>query len=262
MIGQKDSSGDEETKSLHGLALTAVSFLSVIPVTVGGAGGFIAGVAGAANVDDLTEVTQAYINQSVTVNATNAGAGAAQDVDLLASDQTNIGSGAGAVGVGGVGFGAGADVAVIGKSTAAFIAPSATVNATEHVTVTAFSSEQVVSTAASASGGGVAIAGAASVYVLTLNTVADIGAHADVEAGGNVVVTANDNTNLIMVAGDLSIGGSVGVGGSVAIPVITKTTLAYVDQNATVDALGKSGATAVDNGVFNVSYSGAATVCP
>ncbi len=154
LIGQKDSSGDEETKLLHGLALTAVSYLSAIPVTVGGAGAFIAGVAGAANVDDLTELTQAYINQSVTVNATNTGAGAAQDVDLLASDQTNIGSGAGAVGVGGGGFGAGADVAVIGKSTSAYIAPFATVNATEHVTVTAFSSEQVVSAAASASGGG------------------------------------------------------------------------------------------------------------
>ncbi len=98
--------------------------------------------------------------------------------------------------------------------------------------------------------------------MLTLDTVADIGARAGVEASGNVVVTANDNTNLLMVAGDLSIGGAVGVGGSVAIPVITKTTLAYVDQNATVDALGKKGATTVDNGVYNASYSGAATGAP
>jgi FG-GAP-like repeat/FG-GAP repeat len=263
LIGQKNSSGDEQTTTVHGVSLAAVSFLRAIPVTAGGAGGLIAGVAGAANVDNLTEVTQAYISQSTKVNATNTGAGPAQDVDLLASDQTTIGSGAGALtGGGGAGIGAGADVAVISKNTVAYIDASVTVNATEHVKVNALSHEQMVSTSASASGGGVGIAGATAVYVLTLNTDAYIGAAADIEAGGNVVVTANDDTNLLMIAGDLSFGGAVGVGGSVALPVITKSTMAYVDQNATINALGQKGASNVNDGQYNVSFSGAAQGAP
>ena len=64
--------------------------------------------------------------------------------------------------------------------------------------------------------------------MLNLNTAAAINTGANIEAAGNVLVTANDDTNLLMVAGDLGIGATVGVGGAIAVPVITKTTTAFI----------------------------------
>src|SRR5262249_51262210 len=81
-------------------------------------------------------------------------------------------------------------------------------------------------------------------------------------AGGNVVATADDETSLLMTAGSLSVGGADGVGGSAAVPVISKTTLAYIDHDASIDALGKKGSTTVENGRFDPSYSGAAVGAP
>src|SRR5262249_42606577 len=157
----------------------------------------------------------------------NSGAGTAQDINLLASDDSTIKDAAGsvAIGIGVAGFGAGVDVQVLSKGTEAYLAPSGTANATEHVLVSAVSHEGLLSvagTAGVAPGGNVSIAGSTSVVTANLTTKAYIGAHATVGAGGNVVLGANDDSNLNMVDASLAGNGDFGasIAGSVAIPII------------------------------------------
>ena len=167
LTGQKDAGGNEETTPVHGLSLAAVSFLSALPITAGGAGALIAGVAGSAIVDDLTEDTPTFIRPSTTVNANNSSArfppgrrpaGLGPDHDRCWRSRSALG-----VGLGGVG--AGSDVAIIKKSTVALIDASDTVNANSNVQVNAVSQEQLVSASGSASHlGGVGIAGATRAF--------------------------------------------------------------------------------------------------
>jgi hypothetical protein len=235
------------------LSLAAVSFLSVLPITAGGAGGLIAGVAGSADVEILNETTLADIGHSSSVNDQfNPHASLSQDVIVLASDQTTMNTGAGVLAVVVGGVGAGTDMAVINKDTEASIDASAIVDANNNIEVNAYSNEQLISVSGSASGGGLAIAGATNVYVLNLHAIADMGSAARITANGNALITANDDTSLLMVAGDLA----------VTVPVITKTTLAYAAPNSTVNALGENGTATVDDGRYNVSYGGSATDAP
>jgi hypothetical protein len=253
--------GTPVSASMHGLSLTAVSSLNLLSVAAGAAGAGNVGVAGSATVTVLTDKTLAYVDQSTTINGNNAGAGTAQDVNLLASDNTTIKDAAGsvAVGIGAGGVGAGADVEVLSKDTEAYLAPSVTARATEHVLVSAVSHEDLLSIAGSAGvspGGNVAIAGATSVATATLTTKAYVGANATVGAGGNVVLGANDDSNVNVVDGTLAANGNVGtsIAGSVAIPIISKTTQAYIGAGATVDALGTMGPSTVRTGTFTASF--------
>jgi hypothetical protein len=254
-------SGNVVGISMHGLSLTAASSLNLRSVAAGGAGAGAVGAAGSATVTVLTDTTLAYIDHTTTINGNDAGAGTAQDINLLASDNTTIKDGAGsaAVGIGAAGVGAGADVQVLSKDTEAYLAPLVTARATEHVLVSAVSHEDLLSIAGSAGvapGGNVGIAGSTSVATAILTTKAYIGAQTSVGAGGNVVLTANDDSNVNLVDGTLAANGDVGasIAGSVAIPIISKTTQAYIDAGATVDALGTKGPTRVRTGAFTASF--------
>src|SRR5262249_46340332 len=114
--------------SMHGLSLTAVSSLNLLSGAAGGAGAGSVGVAGSATVTVLTDNTRAYVDQSTTINGHDPGAGTAQDINLLAADDTTIKDAAGAVavGIGAGGVGAGADVQVLSRDTEAYLAPSVT----------------------------------------------------------------------------------------------------------------------------------------
>ena len=91
-----------------------------------------------------------------------------------------------------------------------------------------------------------ALEAAASFDLLVIHgtTHAIIGEGAVVSAGGNVLVTANDDTDLDGIAGQAGLGGSaVGAGASIVTAAIVKDTQAYIGQGATVDAKGNSAAT-------------------
>ena len=99
----------------------------------------------------------------------------------------------------------------------------------------------IVSFAAGLSASGaIGVAGASSVFNLTDQTLAYINGSAQVNAGGNVLVAAQDNTGSSMIDGAAGIGlGLAGAGGSVGVNLITKYTQAYVNQGATVNALAQ-----------------------
>ena len=87
-------------------------------------------------------------------------------------------------------------------------------------------------TAAGAGGSSAGIAGSVIVDVFTDNTTATL--DGTTNASGTVAVEATDTTNVLGVAGSLSIGGDAGVGVGTDIEVITKTTQALIAPTADV----------------------------
>ena len=263
--GTDSTNGTPLTTVLNGLSIQAIAAETVTPVVVSGTGAGAVGVAGAAVLNLLTEQTQAHIDDGATVNASTAGANPNQSVNLLAWDVTAVSSRAGGTSTSNIaGIGGGADIGVINKQTEAFIANStstpatpARVNAARNVMLQALNQEGVLSISGTASSGNsaAAIAGAASVYTVNDTTEAYVGAGTTVEAGGSVMIAANDSTAMNLTAGpssaNLSLGVSIGAAAGVAI--LNKTTSAFVGSGATVDANANTPAITVDNGTFNVT---------
>ena len=234
-------------EGITGLTVEALSTEDVLTLAAGGGGGGSAGVAGSATVTVLHETTRASLDEGADIEAAR--------VVVAASDETTTFGVAAALAIGGsFAVGAGADVAVVDKKTQAFIAAVKRVVVTGDVRVTAHSTEDIFSTSASGGGGGSAgIAGATGVSTLGIETRAYIGAGATVSADGNVVVAATEGTELDIIAGTIG-GGGVGVGASAAVPIVNKTTEAFIGEDAVVDARGNGTAIHAPTGEFTVEF--------
>jgi hypothetical protein len=246
-----------------GLSVNAAQTASPTLIAIGGSGGEDAGVAGSVSVDVLSDTTNAHIDQGTTVNCgggttpsscTDASSNAGQSVAVTASDTTTAFDTAGALAIGGdAGVGAGVDVQVINKTTTASIGANAIVLANGDVTDTATSSENVTSISVGAGfGGTAAVTVNAGVPVIGVTTEASIGSGAAVQAGDSVNVAANEGLTLDAIAGNVSGGGSAAVGAAGAVPIIHKTTKAWIGSDADVNALGTGGGATVASGAFNV----------
>jgi len=75
-----------------------------------------------------------------------------------------------------------------------------------------------------------------------------------VEAGGNVAVAADDQTQIDLIAGNITGGGSGGGGAAAAVPIVHKKTQAFIGRDAVVDAHANRAAIDAQNGEFAVSY--------
>ena len=230
------------------LTVEAIQSVSGILVAGAGAGGGDAAIAGSVVVDVQSDSTSATIDG--TTNASG-------DVKSLATEHTTITSVAGQLAIGGsAGVGVGVDVEVLTKDTEASIAPSASVTTTSggNVEVESASTENMISIAA-----GLAVSGSASVAVnagisvYSITTGATIGNGAQVVADGTVAVTADEGLKLDIIAGNIAVGGAAGVGLAGAVPVITKTTNAKIDDNANVTGLGNGGGVSVNTGSYTLT---------
>jgi hypothetical protein len=223
-----------------GLLVSASQLGDIMLIAVAGGAGKTVGIAGSATVDILTDVTTASIGADATINASNAGAAARQDVVVSASDRTTTVGAGGMIAIGGTaGIGAGADVQVIDKTTTAMIGDRSAVTANGDVVISAASSEKITSISVGGAGGGdVAIALNAGVSVITVRTNASLGADTVVRAGGNVLVTADESLELLLIAGNVTASGTASVGAGAAVPVIAKHTAATVGDRAVVTAEG------------------------
>ena len=196
---------DVDADGGSGLVVSASQNADVLLISVAGAGGNSAGVAGSAVVNVMTNSTKAHIDQGATVggDATSAG------VAVSATDITSVLSLSGTVGIGGTaGVGAGVDVEVINKTTEAWIAKDVTINATGNVTVDAASSEDATSIAAGGSFGGtaaVSVNAGVSVYNITTRAyVADgtgAGDATSISTNGSVRVAAGETLALDVIGG-------------------------------------------------------------
>ncbi|GGD47721.1 leukotoxin LktA family filamentous adhesin [Sinisalibacter lacisalsi] len=205
--------------------------------SVAGAAGS-SGVGAGAGIYVLGTTTEALVGDYAKVgNAYDSGS-----LEISASDTSTLFAASGAAGVGGTaGVGAGVAVGVLTKTTTAEIGASARV-ASGNVVVDAQSWETLTNiTAGVGVGGKAGLAGAVTVLSVTPTTTARIGQLAEVHANGNVAVLADGKTVIDMLDGAFGGSGAAGVGASVGVTVIDATTIATVDANAEVTALGNGG---------------------
>jgi hypothetical protein len=111
--------------------------------------------------------------------------------------------------------------------------------------VAADSTEEIISiTAAGAAAGNVAVAVAPTINVLSETTSASIGDQADLtvqdgaQTGGDVVVRASDETDIVSVAGSIGVAGTVGVAVGADVLTLNKNTSAYIDSGVMADVDG------------------------
>jgi hypothetical protein len=145
--------GFETLSSFHGVAVQAYSSENVINVSLAGAAGFMAGLAGGVSIELFNSNTHAYINTGALINVNSAGASSAQAVDVAAVNQASNFSFAGGLAfVGGADLAGAVDVGLLQNSTQAFIANDATVDAQQNVGVYALSNDKVQTYAVGVSG--------------------------------------------------------------------------------------------------------------
>jgi Ca2+-binding RTX toxin-like protein len=247
----------KKTETVKGLAVVAASFEDYTSFAVGGTAAGSNGVAGSATISVLNEDARAAIDKGAKINiGGNPAANNGESVVVRAIDQTNLFGLAGAIAAGGsTGVGAGIDVAVITKDTIAIIDAGATVTANRDVKVEAISSEDISSMAASiAIGGSNSLAAGLGVSVFSLTTRASIEGSPGgtvVNTGGSILVAAQDQTFLDIIAGNFSASGSAALGGAAAVPIIIETIEAYIGDGVTVNAKGTQPGIKVNTGTFD-----------
>ncbi len=226
----------------RGVAVTAINQDDI------GAYGVGAGLSGtvsvqiSATVQVMSAETLAYIGDDAQINMATAGEGSNQSVLVAAGNNYGYLGIAGAVGISGaVAVTPGAEVDVVVINTRAYIGNDADVQAVKDIEVRAESAEDVLSIAIAIAGSGTAsVAGTVSVVAIVNTTYAFIDDYAVVDAGGNVLVSAADATDVDTVAGAIAIGiAGAGVGAGIGVTVVDKDTQAYIGQYADVDAQGQ-----------------------
>jgi filamentous hemagglutinin family protein len=236
----------KHTESARGLSVTAYNREKLVTTVVGGAGGGTAGVAGTVSANVIANTTEAYIGRGAQINASNGAAGSAQQVRVKAGDETLLIDSAGAgAGGGAAGIGAAGNVAVVAKTTKAWIGHGALVNAKGAVELDATSSALTFGTTAGFAGGGSAGVGGAVAGLGVANTTmayvedgtASNYARINV-TGGKLELNATDFATSWLVTGAGAGGGAAGVGGSLSVGVNSSTTKAKIGDYAETNASG------------------------
>ena len=244
------------TDTFRGVAVTASNSDNVgaYGVGLGFSGTAAVTLAGSINVDNIH--TEAHIGDSAKVNcgvdctSNVAGANGDQAVRVAAQNQFYQLGIALTLAIGGTaGVSIPVAVRVANIDTHAYVGSGTAINAMSDISITANAQDTVVSVAVGAGGGEVGIAGTVDVTVLTVRTYACTGTPTDsskpwlcnsggatLNAGNNVLVSASDKTNLVLITIALA-GGFVGVGAAVGVAKLDKETEAYLGGGSTVNAL-------------------------
>ena len=229
------------TQTMSGVAVSAVNQENLDLVGGSGGAGGVASIEISGVVNVVTTTTNAFIGQGAQINSNNSGAGSGQSVLVAAGDDyANMGFAAGVAVAGAVGATGDADVMVINRTTTAHVDSNAVVNARQDVTVGAHSTEDIFALTAGASGSLTAgLSGAVTVVDLNDTTTATLGGNGtQVNSGGNVALSATDDTTTWELSGALGLGLGGGLGGSVNVTLLNKNTEAFVGQNTQVTSVG------------------------
>lgn len=249
----KSAPGSQE--DITGVSVVATSDEEITNIAAGGtASGSTVSALGSATVTSLDETTRAIIADGASIDDT--GADDDQGVNLVAADDTTVVDVAGAAAFGGnAGIGIGVDVISIDKETQAAIGAATDVAARNNVRIRALVEEDLTSVSgALAAASDAGVASSVSTVDLWTDTRAEIGDDAVVTAAGSVIVTADDENEIDVGAGNAAFGGTAGVGAAVAVVSTDKTTHASIGANAAVTALGTRDAIAAPTGKFVIDY--------
>ncbi|MFN8738567.1 MAG: beta strand repeat-containing protein, partial [Pirellula sp.] len=233
-----------ERNDFRGLSINATNRDDHGFYTLSGAGGTV-GVAIAAGVGVFTTNTTATIGDNAKINRLSHNGSDSQSVNVTAAnDYQQVMVDAAAAG-GVVGVSPSVGVAVVEVNTEASIGSGALVNAKDDIIIEARSTDDLLMVGMGVAGGTVGIGGTVNVMDFESHVKARVESGADLFANGDVVIRANNHSDVDLISGAAG-GGFVGAGVSVGVLLITKTTDASIADNAAVDALGKG------TGVSNV----------
>ncbi|MEM9027333.1 MAG: LEPR-XLL domain-containing protein [Pseudomonadota bacterium] len=240
-----------EKQLVYGVAVSAVSHdsYSVSGGAAAASNSTSGSVAGGVAVHTID--TRAHIDAGAQINADNDKPGNLasdnQSVTVVAArSYDSIVVGGGLAVSGKTSVSAALSVPVLQGATEAWIDGGSSgyetiVNAKNDVTVLADAESKFVGVAAGvAVAGKVAAAGSASAVVVDTTTRALIAGEVQVKADGNVVVSAEDDTETFAIGGAIggAIGKGVGIGLGIGVTHIEKSTEALITDGARVNALG------------------------
>jgi filamentous hemagglutinin family protein len=236
------------------LSLTADSTGTIRTIAASGSGAVsrksdsAIGFAGSLAYSYLDNDTAAYINNSDVSNATKI----ADGISISAIDHSTIWSIAGAGSYGGkAGIGASIAVNRMENTTEAY-ATNSDMESTGNLQISAEEESEIksVSAALGIAKNGMAAAASASGNDLSNTTRAYIsGKKTDgTIAGNNISLSANDEADILSIAGNLAVGKEAGFGVSASVTVTDNTVEAYIGNGSTVTAKGLGDSIAVYTG--------------
>ncbi|MCP4765350.1 MAG: hypothetical protein GY875_03690, partial [Gammaproteobacteria bacterium] len=232
----------------NGVSIRAVSEKDIVAVSIAGSGGGSAGVAGAASLlivgSDYDENDESNDNFGADMDKfTGTGEGGEESSQLTQSDS-------GSASRSGDTLGAQGDVEVSeGVSVAQYLDDNTQSSGSGHFSLdSAGDTVDVLDSAAGTSG----------------DTVAVVASGAKIKTKGDLEVSANDDTDIVVVGGSIAIGGSAGVAGAGALVLLNQGTRAIVqdddnDEAVELDAAGNIGINAqADSLIVDVTATVAA----
>ncbi len=235
----------------------------LVTISAAAGGASSVGVAGSAVVNVLNESTLATSGSKVSFQVSKGASSGVPELNFIAEDVTNVVSVGGSLSVGGsAGAGIGADVAKVHKDTIARIGADSSAYVQGDIAIIANSLEDFTSVAAGmAASGGASVSVDASVHVLDVTTKAYIANKEDpndtlasIHAVGNIVIAADDQTQIDKVVGVFSGGSGAAIAAGAAVSTIDKSTEAFVGNGVKVTAEGDTNGTVVRTGRFSASY--------
>ncbi|MCP3913837.1 MAG: hypothetical protein GY713_23190, partial [Actinomycetia bacterium] len=250
-----DVLGTAQLDAVDDIDLRAHSERSFDTVSSGGTDAGETAVAGSVSVNALVATTVAQVAGSAQVNQGARPPSADQDLMLAAISDTTVVSRAGveANGSGQTGIGAGVDTGLLSIDTQAIL--GGTVDTDRHISIIATASEDITSIAgASANTTAVSLAGSGSIYRLDGLTQAAVAPAASVTAQGNIIVQADDATEMDLNAGSSSLALGASPGAGIALGVLEKVTEGYIGAGAQVTAVGDRTAATVRDGSVTISF--------
>jgi filamentous hemagglutinin family protein len=220
-----DLRSKKEKQDVTGVAVNASSTQHVESIGANLAAGYSAGLGLVTTLNNIAGSTEAYI-QNATVNGDNTDGTSRQDINVIAS---NHAYGNGFVGnlsiaVSGAAAGAAVDTHSISRHTRAFV-NGGLLKTKGDLTLKAYTTQGVSSLAVGGSAGANALAGTL-VYANFINTTEAFISNTNVTAD-EVSVDADNENNLNLVAGAVSVGGNA-AGGAFTVGLNESKTNAYI----------------------------------
>ncbi len=168
-----------ETAGNIGLTVEATSQQQVLPIAVGGSGAGSSSTAGSINFVHIDSSTLAHVDDNTTILARNATSpGSTQPgITIHSQSDLDLNTTAGVVsGAGKKGFGGALDTVLIDKETRSYVGSGTHLDSDQNVSVTADSSEDILSVGASVGGSGsTSVLGSLSGYSVDVLTQAVLG---------------------------------------------------------------------------------------
>ncbi|MCA9199958.1 MAG: hypothetical protein KDA87_20605, partial [Planctomycetales bacterium] len=224
--------------NFRGLSVTATNRDDVETYTASLAISGVAGVAVSAGVNVINANTTAFVGQAAVINQDTSSGHELQSVNVAAGDDFHHVAVTGSLSGGVVGVSPAVGVTVLENTTRAYLDSDVQVNAREDVSVRALGSEDILLVGAGFAAGTVGLSGVVDVLSVDNEVTALIGSDANVSVDGDILVLAEDHSDIDVISGAVS-AGTVGIGASIGVMKVTKSTNAVVDANASLDAKGQ-----------------------